>query len=268
MYRNEVCAYLDVGLRAPNFGMCYDNGEMKMNKAPMMAGVMTVMLALAAQGETGRFKTAESRNENGGAIISEASSSGFSLVYKTAQTDCRAITEADTGKVKLGDGDSAVFTFTVTSTQISDSATGFGWGFDFGNTVVFCTAATGVPKYTFHQHRYEVENGYPFTLGVASGSWKASAQSLPESSALLKVGNRVTIVTTLKRVSVNKYEMTVKWGGQMYSSDFMFAGDHSIDSIFIRSGDAKQSAFKPGDNYTISDVSFIVIPADAAGTVG
>jgi hypothetical protein len=237
-----------------------------MREVKLGAGLMTVLFAVAAHGQIGVFKSAENKNENGGAVIERASSGGFSLVYNKAQADCRAITEADAGKVKLSQGDSAVFTFTVTSTRISDSAGGFGWGFDFGTAVVLCTAGTGDLKYTFHQHRYAGDNGYPFTLGAASQSWKASAQTLPDSSALLKAGNRATIVTTLKRARGEKYEMTVEWGGQTYNSSFDFAGDHTIDSIFIRSGDpAKQQPFfKVGDNYTISDVSFIVIPANEA----
>lgn len=231
---------------------------------------MTVLFAVAAHGQIGVFKSAENKNENGGAVIERASSGGFSLVYNKAQPDCRAITEADVDKRTLAEGDSAVLSFTVTTTQISESAGGFGWGFDFGNSVVACTAGTGDLKYTFHQHRYASDNGYPFTLGAASQSWKASAQTLPDSSALLKDGNRATIVTTLERARGEKYEMTVEWGGQTYKSSFDFAGDHAIDSIFIRSGDpAKQQPFfKVGDNYTISDVSLVVFPANAEATVG
>ena len=235
-----------------------------MRKVKLGAGLLMVLFAMTTHGQVGMFKSAAGNNENGGAVVAGASPNGFNLVYNTAQADCRAITEADAGKASLGEGDSAVFTFTVTSTQISDSALGFGWGFDFGTAVVFCTAGTGDLKYTFHQQRYDVEKGYPFTLGVASQSWKASAQTLPEASAFLKAGNSVMMVTTVKRVRGDKYEMTVKWGGQTYGSSFVFTGDNSIDSIFIRSGDAKESFFKAGDNYSVSDVSLNIIKVASA----
>lgn len=239
-----------------------------MREVKLGAGLMMVLFVMTAHGQNGVFKTAENKNENGGAVIEGAASGGFSLVYNKAQPDCRAITEADAGKRTLAEGDAAVFSFTVASTQLSTTSSGgLGWGFDFGSTVILCTAATGGPKYTFHQHRYDVEKGYPFTLGVVAGSWTASEKTMPEPSAFLKAGNSVMIVTTLKRENGDKYEMTVKWGGQTYRSSFVFAGDHSVDSIFIRSGEQAQPAFKIGDNYTVSDVSLVVIPANEAAVI-
>lgn len=239
-----------------------------MKKVKLGAGLLTVLFAVTTHGQIGVFKSSLSNNENGGAVIEGASSNGFSLVYNVAQTDCRAITEADVGKRILTEGSAAVLSFKVSSTQLSDTSSGgLGWGFDFGNSVIFCTAATGAPKYTFHQHRYDVQKGFPFTPGVAAGSWMASGRTMPDEAAFLKAGNSVTIVTTLKRVKGDKYEMTVTWGGQTYKSSFVFAGDHSVDSIFIRSGEHSQSAFKPGDNYTVSDVSLEMIPSDAAAVV-
>lgn len=204
----------------------------------------------------GVFSTPGNNNRNGGAELSEASDSEFELSYETAQQDCRTITEASVGNRVLDEGESAVFSFTFESGQISASASGFGWGFDFGNSVVVCTADTGYPAYTFLQHRFEDSGGYPFVNTRQAGSWSIFAGDCPpDEESSLTSGNSATIETTLKRVVGDQYELTTLWGGQIYNSSFKFSGDHSIDSVFIRSGDQDNAFFGEGDRYSVSDAS-------------
>ncbi len=223
------------------------DGRLETVVFPLTETERTVPLAI--------FAAPENRTGNGGTVLSESSADGFHLMYKTAQEDSRAIVQAPAGVRLLKEGDSATLTFTFASSQISDTVLGFGWGFDFGNSVVVCTASTGVPRYTFLQHRYDAAKGYPFTGGVQAGTWTAAASARPDAASSLQAGNRATVVTTLKRINGDQYEMTVQWGGQTYSSSLVFAGDHTIDSVFFRSGDSVKALFNPGDQYTISDVS-------------
>jgi hypothetical protein len=208
----------------------------------------------------GAFNIPGNNNMNGGAVISDASSNGFNLSYATAQKDSRTITEASVGDRLLDEGEAAVFSFTFDSSKISAIASGFGWGFDFGNSVVICTADTGDPEYTFLQHRFEDTSGYPFINAQQAGTWSVKSGDVPpDRKAALKSGNSVTIVTTIKRLAGGQYEMTTEWGGEIYNSSFTFAGDHSIDSVFIRSGARENASFGKGDGYSISDVSLEMI---------
>lgn len=223
------------------------DGRLETVVFPLTETERTVPLAI--------FAAPENRTGNGGTVLTETSAGGFHLMYKTAQEDSRAIAQASAGGQPLREGDSATLTFAFASSQIRDSALGFGWGFDFGSSVVVCTASTGVPRYTFLQHRYDAAKGYPFTGGVQAGTWTTAANDRPDAAYYLQAGNRVTVVTTLKRINGDQYEMTVQWGGQKYSSSLIFAGDHTIDSVFFRSGDLSKKLFNTGDNYTISNVS-------------
>jgi hypothetical protein len=186
--------------------------------------------------------------------LSGASEDAFTLTYTNAPTDTRVITSAFLGNGRtLAVGESVELAFTFSSTQISLLGLGFGWGFDFGTNVVFYTADTGVPAYTFHQHRYDVANGFPFTVGSSAGSWANSP--LPVSTDYFSAGNSVDIVTTLERVDADQYASSVQWGGQVYTSSFTCVSDPSIDTVFFRSGSSASPSLAVGDNYTISEVS-------------
>ena len=148
------------------------------------------------------FKLASATNNNGGAEMSNASGEGFTLSYKTPlQDDCRSIVELDTHGLQLAEGHAIEISFTLSTAQVTPG-TMFGWGFDFGNTVVLSILTTGTPKYTFFQNRYDLEGGFPFTIGTLANAWSVqnNPDVVPSSDAAVTAGSSVKIVATLKRL--------------------------------------------------------------------
>lgn len=236
-------------------------------------GLISAMLAGALQAESVALNPFST--EAGAAIssLSGATANGFIRIYTNAPVDSRVINTAALSSPRaIAEGESAVFTFTFASTQIKNSAastSAFRWGFDFGAQVVAVLVDVGTPLYTFKQDRFDSSAGYPFTVvGTLAGSWGTTTGGpLPASTAYLNAANVVTIVTSLKRVSGNNYELKVQWGGQTYTSSAVFTTDHSLDTVFIASGASIGTVNDIGDNYTISNVSLEVGPETARASL-
>jgi len=236
----------------------------------IVIGLIPVMLAGAGRAES--LELNPFSTEAGAAIssLSGATAAGFTRIYTNAPADSRVINTASlTSPRTIAEGESVTFAFTFDSTQLKDSASAtsaFRWGFDFGATVVAVLADAGTPLYTFKQDRFDSTGGYPFTVaGTLAGTWGTTTGGpLPASTAYL---NAVTIVTTLKRVSGNNYEIKVQWGGQTYISSSVFTADHTLDTVFIASGASSGTANDVGDNYTISNVSLSTGSATARASL-
>jgi hypothetical protein len=238
----------------------------------IVVGLIPAMLAGALQAESVALNSFST--EAGAAIssLSSATASGFTRTYTNAPADSRVINTAALASPRtIAEGESAVFTFTFDSTQIKDSGastSAFRWGFDFGAQVVAVLVDVGTPLYTFKQDRFDSSAGYPFTVGTLAGSWETTTGGpVPASTAYLNADHVVTIVTTLKRVSGNNYEVKVQWGGQTYISSAAFTADHTLDTVFIASGASSGTVNDIGDNYTISNVSLEVGPETARASL-
>ena len=235
--------------------------------------LIPAMLAGAVQAESVSLNPFST--EAGAAIssLSGATATGFTRIYTNAPVDSRVInTAALTSPRTIAEGESAVFTFRFASTQIKNSGastSAFRWGFDFGAQVVAVLVDVGTPLYTFKQDRFDSSAGYPFTVvGTLAGSWGTTTGGpVPASTAYLNADNVVTIVTTLKRVSGNNYEVKTQWGGQTYISSSVFTTDHTLDTVFIASGASSGTVNDIGDNYTISNVSLEVGPETARASL-
>lgn len=187
--------------------------------------------------------------------MSNASGEGFTLSYKAPlQDDCRSIIELNTHGLQLKEGRAIEISFTLSTAQVTPGAM-LGWGFDFGNTVVLSILTTGSPKYTFFQNRYDLEGGFPFTVGTLANAWSVQKNPdlVPSSDAVVTAGSSVKIVATLKRLEGKICELTVKWDGKLFVSRFDKTGGFALSSIFFRAGERPRAAISDGDSFTISD---------------
>lgn len=224
---------------------------------PTVVTLCAVLLGGHAFAEPGAdsFQLASPTNNNGGAQISNSTSTGFTLSYGgPVQDDPRSIVEIDARGLQLEEGRPLEISFTLSSGQVTPG--GFvGWGFDFGNTIAFSVLTTGQPKYTFFQNRYDTASGFPFTMGTLANGWSVQndPEFIPPAEAAITSGSSVRIVATLKRVEGADCEMKVEWGGREYVSHFRMTDNFALASIFFRFGDRTRTNVSEGDNFTISD---------------